>query len=158
MDAHAASLHRLLPFAGKAQWYQALVELAAVMEALLHRDTLALPDALLLAEDTFLKLVLADKTAVVESDGHPYDRSNMEGEIHVPGAEGLQLRFDRQCSTEMSDALEIVAVMPNGATQRVEMLHGCFGGCSLHIPSGTFRYRFPVPQKLARPHQPPLTP
>ena len=38
---------------------------------------------------------------VVQESPHPYtDDTSLNGHVRIPGAEGLRVEFDRQCSTE----------------------------------------------------------
>ena len=38
---------------------------------------------------------------VVQESSHPYiDDTNTSGVVKIPGAEGLRVEFDKQCSTE----------------------------------------------------------
>jgi len=131
-------------------WFQQLSELAAIMEALVRRESVKLPSEFLMAEDTFLKLVLAHHTAVVESP-HPYSGKVVQGEVSIPGAEALVLRFDRRCSTPFGKTLVLacnVKVQKIEKRLQVETLQGCFGGCSVHVPASVLHYTFPVPQSM----------
>jgi len=134
-------------------WFQQLAELAAIMEALVHRDRVRMPSDFLMAEDTFLKLVLANHTAVVESE-HPFSDKAIKGHVTIPGAEALVVRFDRRCSTPFGKTLQLkfdTETSPGEAPREfvAEVLQGCYGSCSVHIPSSTMNYAFPVPQAMS---------
>ena len=57
---------------------------------------------------TELEDVAADNSSVhsnfqpvVQESSHPYaDDANLAGVVKIPGAEGLRVEFDKQCSTE----------------------------------------------------------
>ncbi|GBG29572.1 E3 ubiquitin-protein ligase HERC2 [Hondaea fermentalgiana] len=155
LDASSSSHRKDLaddPLASKENWFQQLSELAAIMDALVHRDRVRMPSEFLMAEDTFLKLVMSSNTAIVEST-HPFSSKRIKGEVTLPGAEALVVRFDRRCSTAFGKTLVLTcdAQMPNKQVRRnlhVEAMQGCFGGSLVHVPSSTMHYEFPVPQTM----------
>lgn len=140
------------PLTSKENWFQQLSELAAIMDALVDRDRMRMPSEFLMAEDTFLKLVMSSNTAIVES-AHPYSSKRIKGEVTLPGAEALVVRFDRRCSTSFGKTLVLTcdAHLHNKQIRNnlhVEALQGCFGGTSVHVPASTMHYEFPVPQSM----------
>ena len=137
-------------------WFEEIAELASIMEALLKRETVEMPAEFLMAEDTFLKLILANH-APVES-AHPHSDRGVTGDISIPGAEALVVRFDRRCATKFSKALQLSCEIPldieagaggkKKAFVPVETLQGNFGSCSVLVPSNKVRYTFPVVSQL----------
>ena len=97
-----------------------------------------------------MDLVLQDECREVMSR-HPYLANTTsdslpppdEGEVVVPRATQLELRFDSRCASLEGHVLEI-AVGPGCQ----ESLFGRFGGGVLQVTGDTFRYRFPVKQRL----------
>jgi len=140
------------PLSSHENWFQQLSELAAIMEALVHREKVRMPSEFLMSEDTFLKLVLSHHTAVVESQ-HPYSNKLIKGQVTIPNADALMVRFDRRCSVNFGKTLSLSCSvrMPNSNEVKdlqVERLMGCFGGTSAHIPSHTMSYQFPLPHSM----------
>ena len=114
------------------------------MSALRNRNNVDIPDEFLMDDDTFLKLLLADKTAVVESS-HPLDMKSIFSQtILIKDAVALQLRFDDKCSTPMDSALRLELT----DSKPLETLQGSFGGCAIKVPCNEFRFTFPLEQKL----------
>ena len=131
----------------RAAWFQPVIEVAQVMEALTDRARVRLPDSFLLSKDTFLDLVLQDECREV-TGCHPYIPAGSdslpapdEGEIVVPRATQLELRFDVRCASLEGHALEIAAP---GCQ---ESLFGRFGG---GVPGTSGRFRHEIHGKAAK--------
>ena len=141
-------------------WFEEISELASIMEALLNRGTVEMPAEFLMAEDTFLKLILSNRSPV--ESAHPHSDKGVTGDISIPGAEALVVRFDRRCATKFGKALQLSCEIElnaggssgegkgSGTTAFVplETLQGNFGSCSVLVPSNKVRYTFPVVSQL----------
>ncbi|XP_059922232.1 E3 ubiquitin-protein ligase HERC2 isoform X1 [Gadus macrocephalus] len=85
---------------------------------------------------------LSSQPVVVESS-HPYtDDTSTSGTVKIPGAEGLRVEFDRQCSTERRhDPLTIM----DGANRIVSVRSGrewCDWSSELRIPGDELKWKF----------------
>lgn len=132
-------------------------ELSDIMDVLLRgadggdkREVISqrFPDDFIMAEDTFLKLVRADDTAIVESL-HPYSLEDPEltGKVVVDQANNLVVRFDRRSATSFGDGLSLQMPDADGNYAQ-EMLQGNFGGSIVRVSSNSLSYRFPVAQQM----------
>ena len=65
------------------------------MEALVDRRHKELPQDFMLAEDTFLNLILVDETFMVESGSHGYRK----GEKHEGGSDAVNVQTTPACLT-----------------------------------------------------------
>ena len=98
----------------------------------------------MLAEDTFLNLILVDETYIVESSSHSYRVGEKhEGTIVIPHAKSLELQFDDRCSTEVSDGLAFYSSETDESAP-ITTYQGAFGAQNLIIEGNTLRFKFPV--------------
>ena len=77
----------------QARWFNDVIEVSGILESLIDR-TVPMPESFLLAEDTFLRLLLAEEARIVETE-HPYTVPSgpQFGTVYVPNASKLQVRF-----------------------------------------------------------------
>ena len=126
-----------------------------------------MPSSFLFAKDTFLKFILVAETVTLETN-HPY-LSHMNATIpsdrnvgarqcliYTPGAESLELRFDKRCKSQLGEALVIYRhagpdslSSGKGRFKEHRALQGDFGGSRVFTAGDQVVLRFPLARPVA---------